>query len=114
MPTTTSNETELIIEGTTMNAVNNTKGGAIFEFNRSLTAADYEHLVGVFTTGSNGQSGAESQVSAMPSPLEQDSCFLSQFLHPARSVTIRDSMINGINNTTGGLIVHVKSVSQDQ
>lgn len=58
-PMTTSRsvgfEAPLIIESTTVNAVNNTSGGAILQFNGSPTPADYDQIGKIVSSGSNGR-----------------------------------------------------------
>jgi hypothetical protein len=124
----TSLESRLTIEDTTLNFVNNTSGGAILQYNGSPTPADFEQISRIFSASLNGRNSmqttmysamrnltslAANQAHAGPSSAEQFSTMsLAQLVAAIGSVTIRNSTVNGTNNTSGGLIVLINNVSQ--
>lgn len=55
-----------------------------------------------------------SQASVGPTPAEQISSLLAQLSLSAGNVMVRNSVVNGINNTTGGLIVQVNTTPNQQ
>ena len=76
------------------------------------------HLELVCSRASNFKTSSKNHVASQPptlaSSFEQISHLLAQLALPASSVTIRDSMVNGINNTSGGLIVRVNNEPRGQ
>lgn len=55
MNTSPNIESRLTIEGTTLNAVNNTSGGAILQFNGPPTPGDYDQIISILANSSNGR-----------------------------------------------------------
>ncbi|KAF5312955.1 hypothetical protein D9619_002575 [Psilocybe cf. subviscida] len=113
MSTTRNTGSEVTIDSSTFNSVNSTTGGAIVHYNGPLTPVDYAFMAQLALANSYSQT---AQASAVPPPANYytPTPILAHLMPatPGSTLLIRNSTLNGVNNTSGGVIFRFNNPSR--